>query len=425
MPPQPTKKTAASRDHRVLGAELKLFTFADEVGPGLPLWLPNGERIRRALTNFVEEELRKRGYEMVFTPHIARVKLYQTSGHWEHFRQDMFPPMQPLDEDSQKQELAYALKPMNCPHTVMLYKAWPRSFRDLPVRYAEFGTVYRYEQSGEISGIARVRSLTIDDAHIFCRPDQVKEEINQMLELAQHILYTTGLKDIETELSLRGKEKGQKYAGDSARWEEAEKALKEILEEQNIPHTTLPGEAAFYGPKIDLKARDALGRMWQLGTIQLDYVLPERFQLTYVASGGKEEQPVIIHRALLGSLERFISILIEQYGGAFPLWLAPVQVAVLPLTSRQHAAAKKVAQQLRTRGLYVEVDRRNVGVAKKVRDAEARKIPAMLVLGAKEERSGKIAVRLHGKGDRGTFPLSKVFQILAQTLESRAAKIDL
>ena len=388
---------ARERDHRKLGRELELFTFSKMVGPGLPLWLPKGAIMRQTLVDFLRQEQLDRGYQPVITPHIGRLELFKTSGHYPYYKDSQFPAM----FEDEEQDEGYLLKPMNCPHHIEIYAHKLRSYRDLPVRLAEFGQVYRYEQSGELGGLTRVRGFTVDDAHIFCRPDQVKAEFKDAIDLALTVLGALSFHDYRVQISLRDPNNKEKYVGEDAQWEQAEQAIREAVAEMNLDAYEALGEAAFYGPKVDFIVTDALGREWQLGTVQLDYNLPERFDLTYVGSDDKRHRPVMIHRAPFGSLERFIGVLIEHCGGAFPAWLAPVQVRILPITDAHIDYARAVEAQLRKAGLRVEVDARNEKMGFKIREAQLQKVPYMLVIGGREEESGTVAVRHRADGDLG------------------------
>ncbi len=388
---------ARQRDHRKLGRELELFTFSNKVGPGLPLWLPKGARLRDTLSEFLKSEQTRRGYEPVVTPHIARLELFKTSGHYPYYKDSQFPPMM---EDVEADE-GYLLKPMNCPHHTQIYADRPRSYRELPVRYAEFGTVYRYEQSGELGGLTRVRGFTQDDAHIFCMPGQVKDEFKNVIDLTLTVLSALSFTDFKAQISLRDPANTSKYIGTTEQWDAAEQAIREAAQEMGLDATEEEGEAAFYGPKLDFMVKDALGREWQLGTVQLDYNLPERFDLTYVGEDNTKHRPVMIHRAPFGSLERFVGVLIEHCGGNFPSWLAPVQVTVLPVGQDFNGYAGEVAEELRTQGFRVETDVRSEKIGYKIRQAEMQKIPYMLVVGDKEVQAGTVAVRRHGEGDLG------------------------
>lgn len=407
---------AKRRDHRKLGQELELFTITPKVGGGLPLWLPKGTIIRETLERYLRDEQRKRGYQPVVTPHIGNIELYKTSGHYPFYKDSQFTPVQ-IDEEQ------YLLKPMNCPHHFQIYASRPRSYRDLPIRLAEFGTVYRYEQSGELNGLIRVRSFTVDDSHIFLRPDQMKDELVNVIDLIKQIFATLGFRDFRTRLSFRDPKNKEKYAGSDESWVEAERLIRLAAEETKLDHFVGIGEAAFYGPKIDFMVRDALGRTWQLGTVQADYVMPERFQLEYVGSDGQKHRPVVIHRAPFGSMERFIGILIEHFAGDFPLWLAPVQAAVLPITERHHAHARTVADRLREAGLRVECDERNEKVGYKIRDWELKKVPFMLVLGDKEESGGTLSVRRHTKGDMGSMSEAEFIGLVSRAIDTKALTI--
>lgn len=393
------RRLAKERDHRKLGKELELFTFnADVVGPGLPMWLPKGATLRETLADLLKKEQLKRGYEPVVSPHIGRLKLYRTSGHYPYYKNSQFPPMHFGGEGDE--EDGYLLKPMNCPHHVMMYKHDMHSYRDLPVRFAEFGTVYRNEQSGELGGLTRVRGFTQDDAHIFCTPEQVKAEFKDVIDLTLKVLGALDFTEFTAQISLRDPQNTDKYVGDDALWTQAEQAIREAAEEMNLDTVEKTGEAAFYGPKLDFMVEDALGREWQLGTIQVDYNLPERFDLTYVDAEDERQRPVMIHRAPFGSLERFIGVLIEHCGGNFPSWLAPVQAAIIPVGADFNDYAREVAAQLREADLRVEVDTSDDTVGYKIREAETQKIPYMLVVGGREEEAGTVAVRAHGDGQQ-------------------------
>ena len=383
---------AKRRDHRKLGSELELFMLTPKVGGGLPIWLPKGTVIREELEKFLKDEQRKRGYQPVITPHIGNLNMYKTSGHYPYYKDSQFAPIQVEDEE-------YLLKPMNCPHHHQIYMAKPRSYRDLPLRLAEFGTVYRYEQSGELSGLTRVRGFTQDDAHIYCAHDQLKDEIKATVELTQ-LVFSTFKMGVRTRLSFRD-DNTEKYGGDARFWEQAQREIKEVADEMQIDYFVGVGEASFYGPKIDFMVKDAIGRTWQLGTVQVDYVMPERFELEYVGNDGLKHRPVIIHRAPFGSLERFLGVLIEHFAGDFPLWLAPVQAVVLPITDAQAGYAREIEQKYTASGLRVEVDDRNEKIGYKIREWETKKVPYMLVVGEKERQAGAVAVRQHKKGDLG------------------------
>ena len=393
------RRLAKERDHRKLGKELDLFTFnADVVGPGLPMWLPKGATLRETLADLLKEEQLARGYEPVVSPHIGRLALYRTSGHYPYYKDSQFPPMHFGGEGDE--EDGYLLKPMNCPHHVMMYKHSMHSYRDLPVRFAEFGTVYRNEQSGELGGLTRVRGFTQDDAHIFCTPEQVKAEFKDVIDLTLKVLSALDFTEFTAQISLRDPQNTDKYVGSDALWTQAEQAIREAADEMELDTIEKAGEAAFYGPKLDFMVEDALGREWQLGTIQVDYNLPERFDLTYVDAEDERQRPVMIHRAPFGSLERFIGVLIEHCGGNFPSWLAPVQATIIPVGADFNDYAQEVATQLRAADLRVEVDTSDDTVGYKIREAETQKVPYMLVVGAREEDAGTVAVRAHGDGQQ-------------------------
>ena len=399
------RRLAKERDHRKLGKELNLFTFnADVVGPGLPMWLPKGATLRETLADLLKDEQLKRGYEPVVSPHIGRLALYRTSGHYPYYKDSQFPPMHFGGEGDE--EDGYLLKPMNCPHHVMMYKHDMHSYRDLPVRFAEFGTVYRNEQSGELGGLTRVRGFTQDDAHIFCTPEQVKAEFKDVIDLTLKVLGALDFTEFTAQISLRDPQNTDKYVGDDALWTQAEQAIREAAEEMDLDTVEKTGEAAFYGPKLDFMVEDALSREWQLGTIQVDYNLPERFDLTYVDAEDERQRPVMIHRAPFGSLERFIGVLIEHCGGNFPSWLAPVQAVVIPVGSDFNDYAEDVATQLRDADLRVKVDASDDTVGYKIREAETQKIPYMLVVGGREEEAGTVAVRAHGDGQQDVISVA-------------------
>jgi threonyl-tRNA synthetase len=387
---------AKRRDHRKLGQELELFLLTPKVGGGLPLWLPKGTVIREELETFLRSEQKKRGYLPVVTPHIGNIGLYKTSGHYPYYKDSQFTPVK-VDEEE------YLLKPMNCPHHFQIYAAKPRSYRDLPIRLAEFGTCYRYEQSGELNGLIRVRSFTVDDSHMFVRQDQLKEELVGVIELIKLVFETLGFSDFKTRLSFRDPKNKEKYGGEDSLWIQAEKDIKEAADEAKLNYFIGIGEAAFYGPKIDFMVRDVLGRTWQLGTVQVDYVMPERFNLEYTGADGQKHRPVVIHRAPFGSLERFIGVLIEHFAAEFPLWLAPVQVAVLSITDQYIGYATEVFEELKNAGVRAELDDRNEKIGYKIRDCELKKIPFMLIVGEKEKAGNTISVRQHKKGDLGTM----------------------
>jgi threonyl-tRNA synthetase len=404
---------AKKRDHRKLGKELELFTFSEKVGLGLPLWLPKGAMLRERLIQFMQRAQTKSGYQPVVTPHIALKDLYVCSGHYDKYGADSFQPINTPQEGEQ-----FFLKPMNCPHHCEIYKSSPKSYKDLPVRFAEFGTVYRYEQHGELHGLTRVRGFTQDDAHLFVRPDQVKEEFCKVIDLVLHVFNALDFKDYTAQISLRDPENKTKYIGTDENWKLAEQAIIESAEEKGLKTVVELGEAAFYGPKLDFMVKDALGRKWQLGTIQVDYNLPERFQLEYTGSDNQKHRPVMIHRAPFGSLERFIAVLIEHCGGKFPLWLTPDQVAILPISEKYNDYAKKVLGLLNNSDIRGLVDDRNEKIGKKIRDNEIKKIPLMLVVGEKEEAEGKVAVREQGKGDIGVMTIEEFAQLIQTTIEN-------
>jgi threonyl-tRNA synthetase len=406
---------AKKRDHRKLGKELGIYMIDSMVGSGLPMWLPNGTILRRTLEAFLREEQKKRGYKEVITPHIANIELYKTSGHYPYYQDSQFNPME-VDGDE------YMLKPMNCPHHHRIYSNEMRSYRDLPLRLAEFGSVYRYEQSGELSGLSRVRGFTQDDAHIYCTHDQLKQEIKHTIELTQFVFSTFGM-PVDIRLSYRD-DNEKKYGGDTEYWDRAQKEIKEVADEMELDYTIAPGEASFYGPKIDFIIRDAIGRKWQLGTVQVDYVMPERFDLTYVGSDNEKHRPVIIHRAPFGSMERFTSILIEHFAGDFPLWLSPEQVRILPISDEQNAYADYCYQKLYEAGVRVEIDKRSEQIGGKIRDAETSKIPYMLIVGSKEVENETVSVRRHKKGDIGTFNFSDFLTEVKTEIKTKALPKD-
>ncbi|KAA3438082.1 threonine--tRNA ligase [Rufibacter hautae] len=389
---------AKRRDHRKLGKEMELFAFSEKVGMGLPLWLPKGTMLRERLEQFMRKAQMKAGYQPVVTPHIGAKDLYVTSGHYEKYGADSFQPIRTPNEGEE-----FFLKPMNCPHHCEIYKTRPRSYKELPVRLAEFGTVYRYEQSGELHGLTRVRGFTQDDAHIFCRPDQVKEEFTKVIDLVLYVFKALGFENYTAQISLRDPENKAKYIGSDDLWEKAESAIIEAATEKGLPTVTELGEAAFYGPKLDFMVRDALGRKWQLGTIQVDYNLPERFELEYIGADNEKHRPVMIHRAPFGSLERFVAVLIEHCGGNFPLWLSPDQVAILPISEKYHEYAQKVNAQLAEQDIRGYIDTRDEKIGRKIRDAEVSKVPYMIIVGEKEQENEIVSVRKHGLGDMGTL----------------------
>ena len=388
---------AKRRDHRKLGKELELFAFSEKVGMGLPLWLPKGTMLRERLENFMRRAQTRAGYQQVVTPHIASKELYVTSGHYEKYGADSFQPIRTPNEGEE-----FFLKPMNCPHHCEIYKTKPRSYRDLPLRLAEFGTVYRYEQSGELHGLTRVRGFTQDDAHIFCRPDQVKEEFTKVIDLVLYVFKALGFEDYTAQISLRDQVNRAKYIGSDEAWEKAETAIIEAAQEKGLPTVTEYGEAAFYGPKLDFMVKDALGRKWQLGTIQVDYNLPERFQLEYTAPDNTKQRPVMLHRAPFGSLERFVAVLIEHCAGNFPIWLSPEQFAILPISEKYQDYAQQVYQRLLDEDIRGYIDNRDEKIGRKIRDAEVQKVPYMIIVGEKEQENNEISVRKHGEGDQGS-----------------------
>ena len=389
---------AKKRDHRKLGRELELFTFSEKVGMGLPLWLPKGTLLRERLVNFMKKAQDKSGYQQVVTPHIGHKALYETSGHYEKYGKDSFQPIHTPNEGEE-----FLLKPMNCPHHCEIYKHKPRSYKDLPIRYAEFGTVYRYEQSGELHGLTRVRGFTQDDAHIFCRPDQVKEEFIKVIDLVLYVFKALGFSEYTAQISLRDPDDRDKYIGTEEAWNKAEAAIIEAAAEKGLETVTELGEAAFYGPKLDFMVKDALGRKWQLGTIQVDYNLPERFQLEYIGSDNQKHRPVMIHRAPFGSLERFVAVLIEHCAGNFPLWLSPDQITILPISEKFTEYAEQVRKALEEVDIIGFIDNRDEKIGRKIRDAEVKKIPFMLIVGEKEQQEGLVSVRKHGQGDLGNY----------------------
>ena len=393
---------AKKRDHRKLGKELELFAFSEKVGMGLPLWLPKGTLLRERLEQFMRKAQVKAGYQPVVTPHIGSKELYVTSGHYEKYGADSFQPIKTPNENEE-----FLLKPMNCPHHCEIYKTRPRSYKELPVRLAEFGTVYRYEQSGELHGLTRVRGFTQDDAHIFCRPDQVKEEFIKVIDLVLYVFKALGFDDYTAQISLRDPENKAKYIGTDEVWEKAESAIIEAAAEKGLRTVTELGEAAFYGPKLDFMVKDALGRKWQLGTIQVDYNLPERFQLEYIGADNQKHRPVMIHRAPFGSLERFVAVLIEHCGGNFPLWLSPEQFAILPISEKYQDFAQQVYDRLQQEDIRGFVDSRDEKIGRKIRDAEVRKVPYMLIVGEKEAENNSVSVRRHGEGDLGTMQVEE------------------
>lgn len=392
---------AKKRDHRKIGREMELFMFSQLVGQGLPIWLPKGAVLRENLEKLLRGEQRKLGYQQVITPHIGNLELYKTSGHYEKYSDGQFRPIEVDDEQ-------YMLKPMNCPHHCQIYSNKQHSFRDLPIRLAEFGTVYRYEKSGQLGGLLRVRGFTQDDAHVFCRPDQVKEELSKVIELVKHVLRVLQLNNFKVRLSFRDKNNPKFNIGTDELWNTAENSLKEVTEANDLEYTVGIGEAAFYGPKIDFMVKDALKREWQLGTVQLDYNLPERFELEYIASDGSKQRPVMIHRAPFGSFERFTAVLIEHFAGNFPFWLAPVQAIILPLSEKYMDFAKDVFNKIHSNGIRIEFDDRNEKLGYKIREAEMQKIPYLIIIGEKEQLANKVSLRIHGDGDKGQIGIDEL-----------------
>jgi threonyl-tRNA synthetase len=409
---------ARRRDHRKLGAELGLFMLTPEVGSGLPMWLPKGAIVRNELETFLKAEQRKRGYLPVYTPHIGNIELYKRSGHYPYYSDSQFPPLTYKDETGREEQ--YLLKPMNCPHHHLIYSSDLRSYRDLPLRLTEFGTVYRHEQSGELNGLVRARGFTQDDSHIYCRPDQLVDEICNAIDLTRFVFSTLGFDEVETRLSLHDPENQAKYGGTAEVWEQAEKDVREAADRMGINYFIGIGEASFYGPKIDFIVRDAIGRKWQLGTVQVDYVMPERFDLTYIGSDGQKHRPVVIHRAPFGSMERFIGVLIEHTAGNFPLWLAPVQAVVLPIAEDVHEYAREVYQALQSAGIRAELDLRSEKIGKKIREAELSKIPCMLVVGRNEQEAGEVSLRRHRKGDEGRIGVRELVEKLSEEIVQKA-----
>jgi threonyl-tRNA synthetase len=405
---------AKKRDHRKVGKELELFTFSQKVGQGLPLWLPKGAQLRERLENFLKLVQKQYGYEQVITPHIGQKELYVTSGHYAKYGKDSF---QPIHTPAEGEE--FLLKPMNCPHHCEIYKFKPRSYKDLPVRLAEFGTVYRYEQSGELHGLTRVRGFTQDDAHIFCRPDQLKEEFIKVIDIVLYIFKTLNFPEFTAQISLRDPNDKEKYIGSDENWEKAESAIIESAKEKGLTTTTVLGEAAFYGPKLDFMVKDAIGRKWQLGTIQVDYNLPERFELEYIGADDKRHRPIMIHRAPFGSMERFVAVLIEHSGGKFPLWLAPDQAVILPISEKFNDYSKKVAEFLNNYDIRTLIDDRNEKIGKKIRDNELKRIPYLLVVGEKEANDNLVSVRVQGEGDKGQMKLEEFASFIGEEVKKQ------
>jgi len=410
---------AKKRDHRKLGKELELFTFSNKVGQGLPLWLPKGTALRERLENFLKKAQKNAGYQQVVTPHIGHKNLYVTSGHYEKYGQDSFQPIHTPKEGEE-----FLLKPMNCPHHIEIFKTKPYSYKDLPIRFAEFGTVYRYEQSGELHGLTRVRGFTQDDAHIFCTPDQLLDEFKKVIDLVMYVFGSLGFEDFTAQISLRDREDKDKYIGSDENWDKAEQAIIQAAKEKNLNTVTEYGEAAFYGPKLDFMVKDALGRSWQLGTIQVDYNLPERFDLAYIGADNKPHRPVMIHRAPFGSMERFIAILLEHTAGNFPLWLTPEQVKILPISEKYEKYAKNVLNLLDNSDIRATIDLRNEKVGRKIRDAEVMKLPYMIIIGEKEANSGTVSVRKHKEGDLGSFTIDEFVDFIRKEEQKDLKKFE-
>ena len=410
---------AKKRDHRKLGRELELFHFSPRVGQGLPLWLPKGAALRERLENFLRGVQKKYGYEQVITPHIGMKDLYVTSGHYAKYGKDSFQPIHTPDENEE-----FLLKPMNCPHHCEIYKFKPRSYKDLPLRFAEFGTVYRYEQSGELHGLTRVRGFTQDDAHLFVRPDQLKDEFMKVIDIVLYIFKTLSFDKFTAQISLRDPNNREKYIGSDENWERAERAIIEAAAEKGLETVVEYGEAAFYGPKLDFMVRDAIGRKWQLGTIQVDYNLPERFDLTYTGADNEPHRPIMIHRAPFGSMERFVAVLLEHTGGKFPLWLSPQQVVVLPISEKFNDYAQKVSKFLNNRDIRTQVDNRNEKIGRKIRDNELQRIPFLLIVGEKEENEGTVSVRMQGEGDKGAMTMEAFADYLIDKVNHEVAAIE-
>ena len=410
---------AKKRDHRRLGKELELFTFSQKVGQGLPLWLPKGAALRERLEDFLKDAQKKAGYEQVISPHIGNKELYMTSGHFEKYGEDSFQPIETPAEGE-----TFLLKPMNCPHHCEIYNARPWSYKELPKRYAEFGTVYRYEQSGELHGLTRVRGFTQDDAHIFCTPDQLDQEFKNVIDLVLYVFGSLGFDKFQAQVSIRDLKKPEKYIGDPKNWEKAEKAIIEAAQKKNLDFIIEEGEAAFYGPKLDFMVKDALGRRWQLGTIQVDYNLPERFELTYKGADNEQHRPIMIHRAPFGSLERFVAILLEHTAGKFPLWLSPIQVNLLIVSEKHEKYAQKVLNYLENNEIRASLDNRNETIGKKIREAELSKVPFMLILGEKEAQTGNVSVRKHREGDMGAMSTEAFVELIEKDIYKSISKFE-
>ena len=409
---------AKKRDHRKIGKELELFAFSQRVGQGLPLWLPKGAQLRERLENFLKNVQKQHGYLPVITPHIGNKDLYVTSGHYAKYGKDSFQPIHTPQEGEE-----FLLKPMNCPHHCEIYRTKPRSYKDLPIRFAEFGTVYRYEQSGELHGLTRVRGFTQDDAHIFCRPDQLKEEFIKVIDIVLYIFRTLDFKDYIAQVSLRDKDNREKYIGSDENWEKAESAIIEAAAEKGLKTIVEYGEAAFYGPKLDFMVKDAIGRKWQLGTIQVDYNLPDRFELEYIGADDKRHRPVMIHRAPFGSMERFVAVLIEHTAGKFPLWLTPEQATILPISERFNDYAKKVAEFLNNSDIRASIDDRNETIGKKIRENELKRVPFLLIVGEKEAEINKVSVRKQGEGDQGQMSVEEFVELISNEVKKQVEKI--
>ncbi len=410
---------AKKRDHRKLGKDLELFTFSQKVGQGLPLWLPKGAALRERLEDFLKDAQKKAGYEQVISPHIGNKELYMTSGHFEKYGEDSFQPIETPAEGE-----TFLLKPMNCPHHCEIYNTRPWSYKELPKRYAEFGTVYRYEQSGELHGLTRVRGFTQDDAHIFCTPDQLDQEFKNVIDLVLYVFGSLGFDKFQAQVSIRDLKKPEKYIGDPKNWEKAEKAIIEAAQKKNLDFIIEEGEAAFYGPKLDFMVKDALGRRWQLGTIQVDYNLPERFELTYKGADNQQHRPIMIHRAPFGSLERFVAILLEHTAGKFPLWLSPIQVNLLIVSEKHEKYAQKVLNYLENNEIRASLDNRNETIGKKIREAELSKVPFMLILGEKEAQTGNVSVRKHGEGDMGAMSKKAFVELIEKDIFKSVSKFE-
>ncbi len=408
---------AKKRDHRKIGKELELFTFSQKVGAGLPIWLPKGALLRERLENFLKKVQKEHGYEQVMTPHIGNIELYKTSGHYEKYGKDSFQPISTPVEGEQ-----FLLKPMNCPHHCEIYNSKPHSYKDLPIRLAEFGTVYRYEQSGELHGLTRVRGFTQDDAHIFCRPDQLLDEFKKVIDIVLYIFKTLNFEDFTTQVSLRDKTNREKYIGSDENWEKAENAIIQAAEEKGLKTIIEYGEAAFYGPKLDFMVKDAIGRKWQLGTIQVDYNLPERFELEYIGSDNQKHKPIMIHRAPFGSMERFVAVLIEHTAGKFPLWLTPEQAIILPISEKYLEYANKISKILYQNDIRCSIDDRNEKTGKKIRDAELKRIPYMIIVGEKEEAENTISIRKQSEGDQGSMQIENFVKLIENEIQAILAK---